>query len=100
MTQSVRVLSLFFDVAFHTSAERGIKLSEITDLHGWAVASQFVGQRLGVEVFRSDADWDRLCAGNRGVQLFSDVRRSAFRVQRLAFGVWRLTAERRTFTRA
>src|SRR5580692_1969113 len=33
MAQGVSVLSLFLDVTLHTTAERGIKLRQIADLH-------------------------------------------------------------------
>jgi hypothetical protein len=51
MAQGVRVLSLFLNVAFHASAERGIKLGEIADLHGWVVASQLPVSVRGAECF-------------------------------------------------
>src|ERR1700674_4916385 len=96
MAQRISILSFFLDVSLHTTAERGIELREIADLH-WGNASPDQARRARrSECFGLMQIVDRVWAGTRGVQLFFrgreglGVQRSTFNVWRLAFGVWRL----------
>src|ERR1700722_10885319 len=90
MAQNICVLSLFLDVAFHTSAKRGIKLREIADLHRRITAAQFHVESSLVEVFRlmqmEKECVPGTCERNCFHRWASGDERSPFGARRLAFG--------------